>query len=47
MRGAGQTPHGARPNREGVAPKARACLLGAQNLRVGRLSHSAMNGLEE
>src|SRR5579859_372705 len=22
MRGAGQTPHGARPNREGVAPKA-------------------------
>src|SRR5579862_3218113 len=48
---AGKTPHGARPNREAPRP-ARKCRPGntdgpSASLRVGRLSPSAMLGLEE
>ncbi len=50
---AGQTPHGARPNREEVRGfdfrirAADTCRLGASNLRVGRLSRAVMRGPEE
>src|SRR6267154_2374865 len=47
MERAGQTPHGARPNREEAWFRPGACRLGAPNLRVGRLSCAAMRGLEE
>jgi hypothetical protein len=48
MRRAGQTPHGARPNREGASgsPGMRAGSA-RHNLRVGRLSRAAMRGPEE
>src|SRR4051794_13554403 len=52
MRRAGQTPHGARPNREGAwgglnkPPEARACSA-RHNLPVGRLSRAVMRGPEE
>src|SRR5216683_1115505 len=48
MRRAGQTPHGARPNREGASgsPGMRAGSA-RHNLRVGRLSRAAMLGPEE
>src|SRR5260370_548010 len=49
---AGQTPHGARPNREEARCRRAsfrpgACWLGAPNLRVGRLSRAVMRGPEE
>jgi hypothetical protein len=47
MRRAGQTPHGARPNREEVGLRLGTCWLGASNLRVGRLSRAVMRGPEE
>src|SRR5450432_3277960 len=47
MRRAGQTPHGARPNREEARLRPDACRLGAPNLRVGRLSRAVMRGPEE
>src|ERR1019366_2272680 len=52
MRRAGQTPHGARPNREGFPSEASA-LAGTRagsarhTLRVGRLSLAVMRGQEE
>ena len=42
-----QTPHGARPNREEAWFRLGAYRLDTLNLRVGRLSHTAMCGLEE
>src|SRR5581483_11776620 len=47
MRQARQTPHGARPNREGVRGNPNTCRLGAFHLRVGRSSYTVMCGLEE
>src|SRR3954462_11080479 len=48
MHGAWQNPNGARHNRGEVAGASlHACRLDARNFRVGRLSPSAMAGLEE
>src|ERR1700686_3125943 len=51
MERAGQTPHGARPNREGAGSERKLRLARAgsarHNLRVGRLSCAVMRGPEE
>src|SRR5215472_720969 len=46
MEAAGQTPHGARPNRGG-RPSGRRAGSVRHNFRVGRWSRTAMHGLEE